>query len=1358
MNSEKPYIPRRISFKTSAKEKIQSESEFFANANKGAPLIILGEPGSGKTAMLKNFAKNTETSNNQSIRYLSASSFSGIKLKDTETTIIIDGLDELIVNNEKLSSILSRLTDDKNIIISCRTADWQNHINSRSISEKCSKEPIIGIIQPFNREEAIEFIRIRGLKDDPEEFHNETQLREVAYLLDNPQTLIMLLEVVANGEWPDNREKLFDKACHELAKEKNVFYNESTPKNTEDTLNTAGFVFAQLLLSGRAYIKKTGETDTTSIICPDLSNEHINQESISSVLSSRLFKPSDHAGNFEPCHRTIAEYLGARWIVDALKNTLPINRLENLIYTKKNVPFLALRGLHAWIATLWENQYIDIMISKDPYGFCRYGDPSVLTVSQSNKLFDYLYNLSIKHPNFRGDDWFIKIEKKLVKDDTPGNIQKVIDKISSPDTPTQFSHMIIESIQGTSFANKIANELEKIINNQKIECYVREAAIYTLSKCSNQPTWDVIASKLRSVEENSDSFFLLIIVMLLNPTMFSGSDISDAIISYEISERPYFSPLHRFLNNTLIKTLTTTQIEEALEAIQTSLNINSNTSGKFYQSSFIIQKWLFLLLIERFSRKELPLPTNTWSWLRLSTAIRDISSQCKFNAICSKLFQTSSEFKREIQSQALQSNNINDGLSQLHILKDAGLWLNEDDLKIHLNDLLNNRSKYADWSDRWGHLVLAGCRSRYDTFSTSFKKFIDDQAVANPDLSKVLCSIRQVSSNLQNNLENTTNVLKKRQEAQKQKRHNNYKSLLKRFKTSSDISDSDLSLINQASESFLGLNPNIPQIDNPKQRVIEWAGDDFAKGFTEILESIINTFQIPTMKELSEFYADTIMWQYHDKNLVVVLAYCLLTSESDQIRHNIPTYILETALACCYLNFCFGTYNMPCSLQQLQDSLEPIVFKERDSKQNFLNAIITPFLEKSHKAKDIPIICSFPYGKAFSVISKDLCKEWIEKYNYDFDLTKFFLVAIINNSDPDFAKPLIKEKISLESTPRLLWLSAAFLLDFFNYKELLDSQIQDSIKDISVLKDMINECNIELLPQQYYFIIKKFQRLWLPSERAHDSKDNIEDHIRKEISEFIGNQVKSLSSRITEEARSLLQELISLEGFTDHRGYMDHLSVIQEEKLLNSYIPPDLNDIRKVLLQGEPANSSDLQEIVLDVLVFLQNRIRNSAEKDYEIFWHHMKTTKDKDSTPHDENYCRNRIASAITPYLERYSISTDIEGAMPNDGRCDLLIRHKSMVLPVEIKGQWHPKIWSAAASQLRDYTNDYRADGRGIYLVLWFGELDNKSKKGPHGSSNPIINKPKTAEEMRTGLKACFSDLPPQTRIFVLDLSLPK
>lgn len=70
---------------------------------------------------------------------------------------------------------------------------------------------------------------------------------------------------------------------------------------------------------------------------------------------------------------------------------------------------------------------------------------------------------------------------------------------------------------------------------------------------------------------------------------------------------------------------------------------------------------------------------------------------------------------------------------------------------------------------------------------------------------------------------------------------------------------------------------------------------------------------------------------------------------------------------------------------------------------------------------------------------------------------------------------------------------------------------------------------------------------------------------------------------------------------------------------------------------------------------------------------------------------------------------------------------------LPIEIKGQWHRYLWTGVDQQLdKLYTTNWRAEGRDIYLVLWFDKRTDNKKLKTLGRGKPIPNTPKELQEM--------------------------
>jgi hypothetical protein len=303
-----------------------------------------------------------------------------------------------------------------------------------------------------------------------------------------------------------------------------------------------------------------------------------------------------------------------------------------------------------------------------------------------------------------------------------------------------------------------------------------------------------------------------------------------------------------------------------------------------------------------------------------------------------------------------------------------------------------------------------------------------------------------------------------------------------------------------------------------------------------------------------------------------------------------------------------------------------------------------------------------------------------------------------------------------------------------------------SLRAMFVAEREKNKVWPELSVAQHHFLITKFAALWPPVD--HPSEGWSGDQNPWDASEFIARRISDLATDISNQAEVTLKGLINAKGLEGYQNHVKHLYAQQMRRRAeaNKVVLP-IKDLKNILLKGEPANHDDLQALLMDELEVLQNRIRNGSTNDILPFWN--------GETPHDENYCRDRITSAINPYLERYNVRAHTEGAMPDGKRCDLLNTHGLMNLPIEIKGQWHDEVWSAAGEQLQNYTREYRSDGRGIYLVLWFGYLGAKHEKNPHGWRGQSL--PKSLDEMKTLLAQKCVAISEKTKVMVLDLSKP-
>lgn len=671
-----------------------------------------------------------------------------------------------------------------------------------------------------------------------------------------------------------------------------------------------------------------------------------------------------------------------------------------------------------------------------------------------------------------------------------------------------------------------------------------------------------------------------------------------------------------------------------------------------------------------------------------------------------------------------------------------GLWLREDDLILHLGNLLKDKDSYPDWDERWNSLVRLGQINR--DYTGKVLDIARNQASQSYILSSHLAELEKPPER-DYEKEEKERKRKWRQERQHETlaRHQNFQKIQNELSAGKH-----LGALGYVAKAYLGRFSNFKETSSPTDRVSELVGSKMAPIAFEGLSAVMTRDDIPTAKQIIELHADEQKEYFFES---ILLTHCAITLQSTGSLKDLPLDIARSALASCHWDLSFGDD----FTSDLQERLEQIVFADKDNKETFVRDTMEPYLNSG--AEHVSGLYRLARNEEFSDIAGQLAIKWIEKYS---DLSnnslRELLIAAIRHGSRDKVVELIRGHVSnkkwKDEEQRNIWMSATFLLDFENNLSLLNAYAEEKREHLWSLRAMSNperekhEGWPKFSATQHHFLITKFGALWPPADHPSDGWSG--DQNPWDASQFVQDRIGDLAADISDQAEVMLKGLINAKGLEGYQNHIKHLYAQQTRSKAeaNKVVLP-IKKVRNILLKGEPANHDDLQALLLDELEALQERIRNSSTNDILPYWN--------GKAPHDENYCRDRISSAINPYIERYNVRAHTEGTMPDSNRCDLLNTHDLMNLPIEIKGQWHPDIWTAAEEQLQNYTREYHSDGRGIYLVLWFGYLGANHSKNPHGWRGQQF--PKTAEEMKTLLGQKYGSISEKTKVIVLDLSKP-
>ena len=287
-----------------------------------------------------------------------------------------------------------------------------------------------------------------------------------------------------------------------------------------------------------------------------------------------------------------------------------------------------------------------------------------------------------------------------------------------------------------------------------------------------------------------------------------------------------------------------------------------------------------------------------------------------------------------------------------------------------------------------------------------------------------------------------------------------------------------------------------------------------------------------------------------------------------------------------------------------------------------------------------------------------------------------------------------------------------------------------------------NRPTFHLDVRQLSWMISTFRLLWPMIERPNGVRNG--DTNDWDACDYVGVLINRLGGQITEEAIDALTALTD----APEDGYTRHLRVtvaLQKRKRVEAnWKAPDLNAVIAAITDSAPTTPSQLQAIVLEELAVIQKKVRGSDLDWYRDFF-------SKPGVPCDEEECRDTILKMLD---RPFGIQAAPEGHLADDKRCDIAFTLGDLFVPIEIKGQWHADLWTAADRQLdRLYTNDWRAE-RGIYLVIWFGRASAK----PPTSTPRGVAPPQTAEELGDALRLRSKTVRQgRTDIVVLDLTRP-
>ncbi|WP_235867916.1 NACHT domain-containing protein [Pseudomonas ogarae] len=1277
------------------------------------PLVILGEAGMGKSHLLEWFATSPS--------YARCTARQLINRHDPKTllgdaqTLVIDALDEVSSqrDGDAVDLVLQQLgkLGCPHFVLSCRVADWRSATGLEAIREQYSEEPLELHLEPFNDDDVAIFLSASLGGETAKEVVEHFNARGLNGLLGNPQTLELITSIAEKGKLPDTRSELFERAVEVLRVEHRDAKADSQLAR-EIALEAAGAAFAGLILTGSEAIVRTaaasaaeGELQLTDI------SRLPQGEYIGAMLASRLFK-ADGADRFSYLHRRVGEYLGARWLAKQADTPPKRRRLLSMFHSHGLVP-ASLRGIHAWLAR--DPALAQAVISADPMGIVEYGDADDLAVEQARSLIAALELLATDNPRFR--DWGAYSVGGIAQLELIEDIRRLI---TAAQTPFSLRLLVLEAIKGQKIATELADDLRGLVLDPQATFACRRAAGEALVEQDDEIDWTAILRTLHGYEGELSIRLAVELVEDIGYEQIDDELIVDLVVGYALKGGRTIGVLMGLERNLP---------ESKIEGVLDRLAVAAKRLGKRYErpGNDTLTDFAYHLIGRGMAAGGVT-TEKLWSWLEPFDS--SVGYQRESRQQLDAFIQSDDRFRQAMQryvllelpgdhtpwQRAWRLNERSHGFAPT--AADVIVLLDALDPLVHSDERWRDLVQLTPHGEEIGVEVRAAARA-FAAHSPDLLEWVDK--LATPVLHE--WEIRQAESE---------RIRRVKQAAVHAGHRKQYATCIDQMRLG------DYSTIVDPAKAYLNLFNDIGEDVPAHNRVSQWLGEDIADvahvGFEAFL---VLDPPIPTAQKIADGLAQGRIYE---------ASYVIVAALAERLRKGVGFDDLnDERLMAGLFELRRTSIDSHAGIAGLREAVESAI-EVRGIWKEAMRLYHEPQLQARCELVDGLYVLVRDESHAEQVT--DLASEWIERFpDIPVGPEAELLDRLIRSGRFETLRRAATARVGLtDNGRRRNWDAIGFIIDF----ESAVARLNASTIEPELLWHLRYRTGgrfgegigVALSLAQLEWVITTFRPIWPMVDRPSGPSGG--DTNPWDASNYILHLIHRLGNDSSEGAIDALQRL----GRSPADGYTESVKVVIAEQarifVEAAYAPPTLEAINAISRNLLPVSAADLQTLVLEELSIVQTKIKSDDAESWRGFYN-------ENNVPFAEERCRDHLLGLLRQGAT--GVMFDPEAHVAADKEVDIACSAGAMRIPIEVKGQWHSELWSGADKQLdRLYTRDWRAEGRGIYLVLWFGDRQpsNKLLRNPARGTEP----PQTPDKLREMLAVSKSVREGRVVIFVLDL----
>ncbi|MEI2430207.1 hypothetical protein RDV84_17960 [Lysobacter yananisis] len=1282
------------------------------------PVVVLGEAGMGKSSLLGELGKlpgYAGCTARQLINRADPRSLLG-----DATTLVIDALDEVSTSREgdAVDAVLRRLGEIgcPRFVLSCRSIDWRSATGAQAIEEQYERAPLQLHLEPLTDAQVLAFLGDRIGPDRAEAAARHFQSLGLDGLLGNPQSLSMIADVVAGSDLPKTRDELFSLAITKLVDE----HNDAKPVQRlprEARLAGAGAACAALILTGHEALARRAAANLED---GDLALAELDRlpdgEHACVALASRLFKAAGDE-RFGYVHRRIGEDLGARWLAAQADTPRKRRRLLALFHHQGLVPS-SLRGMHAWLAQ--SPALAPAVIAADPMGVIEYGDVAALDTTQVRGLLESLRKLALIDPHL--NQWRAFAVPGVARMELLDELRCAV---ASEPEPFGFRLIVLKSLARTPAAAAMAATLQSLVVNGDGYFALRRAAAQALADVLTPAAWRDIALTLLDQDSEDSTRLALEIMPMVDYAPFEDELIVDIAIAAVRRNRRLASVLYELEHR-----LPDERIASVLERLAVAL---PEPRGAHDYDARLPLNDLVYHLIARQLVVSRPSAETLLRWLQPVGSDDGYDREPRIALQQHLIAETA--LRRDVQSLALLDGTGEDHALLRHtqlIQYSLGLECSEDDVVA----LLERYSPRDEQDPRWRELLQLiphgpdkGNRAR-----ATAQRFAADDPEARE-------WIERLGQPVAMPLDQRREQRKEQQRVERAERHAQHREhFAQRVEPMRAGAPADLT---SPASAYLGIYHDLDKDLPAPERLQQWLGPDLAQaallGFQAFLLAPEHARDRHAIER--DLFEDS----------GYPAAQVLIAGLAERHRlaiglDDLPDDILFAGFVELHRNGSQVRYGLAELQQAVVDAL-----RARSLWAEALRIACEPQLRAGHEY--VLGLTGLLNGEEDPELIDRLAAEWLHRFeSLPWRIEEALIERLLKRGQREPLKDLVQRAaVDVPSDRSQTWDAIDLIVDFEAAAARLDAtgmnpgllfEIRDRSFEDRGARD---PGTVIWSPAQLEWIVSRFRGLWPVVPLPEDGW--VGDRNPWDAVVYLRDQIRRLGNDTSDAARAALARLCEAPA-DDYSETLRSVRTEQQRTHVEShYAPPELEVLAQVANDKTPNSAADLQAWLLEELVEVQKKIRSDDAESWRGFY--------DSEEPRNEEQCRDHLMGLLrqgTPGVEYAP-----EGHVAADKEVDIACSAGKLRLPIEIKGQWNRQLWTGADEQLdRLYTSDWRADGRGIYLLLWFGEQDTASKRlvGP-GKGSPLPATPEQARQLLIERSAAARE--GRVEVVVLDVSRP-